>query len=255
MAPITHKLKLRISDDVVMEFNRIPAGTFRMGRRGCRSEEEPVHRVVIGQPFYLGVFPVTQAQYQRFRPDHENFFHGHPTRPVEQVDWNDARTFCRWLIETVEDLPAAHHVNLPTEAQWEYACRGGVEGLEYHSGDGEAALKLVGWFIGNARDRTHRVGGKPANGYGLHDMHGNVLEWCRDEMDWRAYARTPKGPIAKDDSQELEAASEDAPQVMRGGSWGLPAAYSCAAFRLWNGQADRNGNVGFRVGLFPGQFQ
>ncbi|MEM7599879.1 MAG: formylglycine-generating enzyme family protein [Verrucomicrobiota bacterium] len=175
-----------------MAFRWIPKGWFRMGSRERRADEQPVHWVHIEEDFLLGKFPVTQREYAAVaeamgleeKAQRPSYFEGDDL-PVEQVSWNDAIAFAEFLSKEVE-LPEVF--SLPSEAQWEYACRAGTRS-EYWSGDGLAALEEVGWWSGNSGQRTHRVGerGRP-NPVGLHDLHGNVFEWCEDYY-WDAFYR------------------------------------------------------------------
>ena len=238
---------------VTVQFRRIEPGEFRMGARSERPSEEPVHRVRITVPFYLGIFPVTQAQFaiwtESAGTEHKNHFAGHANHPAENLDWDQANTFCEWLnAEHGQQFPG-FAARLPTEAQWEYACRAGTE-TEYYTGDGEAALTRAGWF-GEDWDNgsTHPVGGKDPNAWGLHDMHGNVWEWCQDVWDEYAYQRRVDrigDPIGVMDG------SEDPVRVVRGGSWGYAARGCRSAVRDWGRPGSRGRGTGFRVCLVPG---
>jgi formylglycine-generating enzyme required for sulfatase activity len=261
---------------VLLELVCIPAGRFRMGQRGGRPNEEPVHEVVIAHEFWLGATPVTQAQYRAMasvcldelaaiagnrdaepslfpdadRPDGRENRDDHP---VERVSWGDARCVCRGLTRWLRDagrLPEDWRVDLPTEAQWEYACRAGTDTI-YATGDGEADLARAGWYRGNADGRTHPVKEREANRWGLFDMHGNVLEWCRDAWNEHAYAERPAG--SRDPWERRSPDGDDDPdRVVRGGSW-VNSAWDCrSADRGWRHPWLRNYALGFRVGLFPG---
>ena len=227
--------------------------SFWMGERGQNNDQEPRHRVIIPAPFYLGVFPVTQAQFAAFKPDHKNGLPGKPEHPAERMDWHEAVAFGEWINETPElraQLPAGFRACLPNEAQWEYACRAGTE-TEYSSGDGAAALAEVGWFEGNAGGSTHPVGMLKASAWGLHDLHGNVWEWCADDYDDTAYAQRADGWNAA-----VWSTAEDAPlrvmrRVVRGGSW-VDSARGCrSACRVGRRPRDRLGSRGFRLCLSP----
>jgi formylglycine-generating enzyme required for sulfatase activity len=218
-------LTLDLPGGVPLEFRRISAGAFRMGQRGGGPDEEPIHWVVIAEDFYLGVFPVTQAQYRAMAthclgdlgsiegnlgadPSH---FKG-DNRPVEQVSWGDARCVCQWLSGSGL-LPAGWIADLPSEAQWEYACRAGTE-TKYWSGDREEGLARVGWYGGNADGETHPVGAKGEaglNDWGLSDLHGNVWEWCLDYYDLRRYRKVldADGADASLDPTRIEFAGAD----------------------------------------------
>ena len=249
------ELTLSVTDDdrISMEFRLIAAGRFHMGARGEYFDEEPVHTVEITQPFYLGIYPVTQEQFAVWRPQHENGFPGNAQHPAEDMDWNAANAFCQWLSERCSsEIPIGYSGGLPTEAQWEFACRAGTD-TEYHSGDGGGALADAGWFDGNAQGTTHPVGHRQMNDFGLYDMHGNVDEWCWDDYVADAYKSRVDGirdPIIP--ARDVSERDSNAFRVIRGGSWAFSAGYCRAAYRFGRWPAYRFGNLGFRVCLFPG---
>jgi formylglycine-generating enzyme required for sulfatase activity len=156
------------------------------------------------------------------------------------VSWSDAVEFCRKLSALPEERRAGREYRLPTEAEWEYACRAGST-TKWSFGDDEAQLGDYGWFNGNSGFHTHPVGQKKPNAWGLFDMHGNVWEWCSDGYeDYGSSAVTdPQGP------------SGASARVYRGGSWSLTARYSRSAFRNWNAPSSRSLNLGFRLALSP----
>ena len=260
-------LDIAIDTDIWMGFSRIPAGSFLMGSGGIASAEEPIHRVEITQPFYLGITPVTQRQFgvwtKKTGIEHSNHFDGKPDHPAEDITWDQADAYCRWVSDLLPDcpsvgkLPGDHIADLPTEAQWEYACRGKAgreQLLDYYAGNGEGALAAVGWYRNNAGTSTERVGTvhpepRLANDYGLHDMHGNVWEWCRNVWDPRCYHRRWDGV---QDPEVIAGEDVDKPQrVFRGGAF-LYSAWNCrAASRFCGHPGDRVRALGFRVGLFP----
>jgi len=234
---------VKLAEGVEMKFCWIPPGSFRMGSRDGDSDEQPVHEVEITRGFWLGRTPVTQREYQAFDPEHKNGFCGNPEHPAEKIDWNRAVAFFEWLTKRLDpgewDGWAA---NLPSEAQWEYACRAGAES-EYHAGDGDAALRAAGWYNHNSSGSTHRVRHLEANAFGLHDMHGNVDEWCRDRWGKNSY-RTSL-------TKKADAESDPA-RVLRGGSWNDHPGYCRSAFRFRLHPGGAYHSLGFRVGLFPG---
>ncbi len=244
---------LELPEGVELEFRWIPPGEFLMGSRGEYSDEEPVHLVKITRGFYLGRYPVTQGQFAAWKKSHENYFPGDLRRPVEQVTWDEAEEYCAWLNDRSQVTwpPGLNEfaARLPTEAQWEYACRAGIE-TEFYTGDGESALSAAGWYDGNSNSTTQPVGCKEPNAYGLYDMHGNVWEWCADVYYADAYKARVDGVRDPDDSQKMD--SGGVRRVVRGGSWDYSAGYCRAAYRVRVRPGYRLGDRGFRVCLFPG---
>ena len=240
-----------------MEFRLIQPGRFRMGSRDGDSDEQPVHLVEITHRYYMGIYPVTQEQFTVWTEsegiDHENGFPGNPHHPAENMHWFVARDYCDWLTrEHQSHLPPGHIAGLPSEAQWEYACRAGTE-AEFHTGDGAAAMAKAGWFDENSEGKTHPAGEKLPNGFGLYDMHGNVREWCGDASDENAYRKRVAGtrePIEK--TSDIGDSEEDAYRVIRGGSWFNSAGRCRAAYRFGWRPDYRDWYLGFRVCLFLG---
>ncbi len=231
-------------------WREIPAGEFQMGSAGggLSGWEGPRHKVIFKAPSYIAAVPVTNAQYAAFDPDHQPVRWGPEDElshhPVVNVTWYQAAAFCRWLSTA---LPGARSIRLPSEAEWEHASRAGTE-TRYWSGDEQGDLARVGWYDANSGDRAHRVGEKPANPWGLYDMHGNVLEWCRDTWNAEAYKGrdAQREPVA-DPLVEAGGASN---RVVRGGSWLNPAGVLSAAFRHGREASARLPNLGFRC-VFP----
>lgn len=223
-------------------------GKFQMGcnpedEHGYR-DEKPQHEVILTRGFWLGETPVTQAQWQAVMGENPSHFKG-PQCPVESVDWHQSMDFATKLNNLLPGLHAA----LPTEAQWEYACRAGTQN-SYHDGstctqpEGEdPALNKLGWFDKNSGAETHAVKLKDANAWGLYDMHGNVWEWCRDAWDEKAYAK--RGKITHD--PETKEDDESAFRIVRGGSWHDQSQTCRAAFRGGHRPGDRGINQGLRL--------
>jgi hypothetical protein len=194
-------------------------------------DEKPQHEVTLTQGYWLGETPVTQAQWVAVMGENPSEFQGEHWKelPVEKVNWDDCRAFSARLNEHFPGLQAA----LPTEAQWEYACRSGKQ-TAFHDGsactepDGkDPALERLGWFEKNSESKTHPVKGKAANAWGLYDMHGNVWEWCADAWEDQAYATRLNGVV----DPFVDSASDRALRVLRGGSWGYHARRCRSACR------------------------
>ena len=249
-------LIIDLPEGEVMHFQKISAGSFRMGSRGEYADEEPVHEACIPEDFYLGTFPVNQAQYRVMaraclgslkkiegnRGVDPSEFKG-LLNPVENVSWEDVRVIAQFLSD-LEILPAGYFASLPTEAYWEYACRAGSD-TGYANGDGEACLSEMGWFSGNAGGQTHPVGSKTPNHWGLYDCHGNVYEWCQDLWDESKYRLTVDG-------DHVPLGEDQADRVLRGGSWVYAARFCRSAYRGRGWPGGRGWSIGFRLGLFPG---
>ncbi|HEX3655675.1 MAG TPA: SUMF1/EgtB/PvdO family nonheme iron enzyme, partial [Pirellulales bacterium] len=199
-------IELPLAPGVGMKFRLIPAGTFTMGTPGNASETP--HRVDITKPFYLGATEVTQAQWLAVMGSNPSAFPGELERPVEKVSWND----CQVFLERLNSSAAARKLRfrLPTEAEWEYACRAGTT-TKYYFGDDVALLLQNAWFKDNSNGTPHPVGQLKPNPWGLYDMYGNVYDWC---SDW----------FAKDYYQNSPAADPEGPpsgmhRVLRGGAF------------------------------------
>jgi len=199
--------------------------------------ETPQHRVCITRAFYLGVCEVTQAQYERVMDSNPSGFkESGLDAPVEMVSWEDAAGFCRRLSGLDEETAAEYR--LPTEAEWEYACRGGTTTL-YCFGDDEATLGEFAWYVNNSGDTTHPVGEKRPNVWGLYDMNGNVWEWCQDWFDSGYYKDSPR-----DDPGGPTTGSH---RVRRGGSWYVAPRFCRSAGRGRLAPDYRRNYLGFRV--------
>jgi formylglycine-generating enzyme required for sulfatase activity len=223
----------------------IPAGSFVMGspesEPGRGPDEGPQHEVRIAEPFALGVCAVTFNDYDRFceatdRPEVPDQRWGRGGRPVINVTWDDAQAYCAWLTEQT-----GRAYRLPSEAEWEYACRAGTT-TAFHTGDSlnrRQAKYTDGLWGPFSSGETEPVGSFPANGFRLRDMHGNVMEWCQDA--WHGnYQGAPT------DGSAWEAGGEGA-RVMRGGAWNVPQKYSRSANRQNSAPGSRLKTVGFRV--------
>jgi len=200
----------RLVDRFGISFVLIQAGTFQMGSDHGNNDEKPVHTVRLSRPFYLGIYPVTQRQWEAVTGSNPSRFQG-PEHPVEQVSWDKAQEFIRSL-NTHEGRTL---YRLPTEAEWEYAARAGTTG-DYCFGDDVTELALYAWYEDNARGTTHPVGQLRPNAWELYDMHGNVWEWVQDWYGSQEYARRAARGTAVVDPAGPAAGSD---RVDRGGSW------------------------------------
>jgi formylglycine-generating enzyme required for sulfatase activity len=162
-----------VKEEIDIELVNIPAGSFMMGDDDGYDDEKPAHRVTL-KAFQMSKYPITQKQYQLVMGSNPSIFKSDENCPVEGVSWYDAMEFCEELSKRI-----GQKVKLPTEAQWEYACRAGSTG-KYCFGDDVSQLRNYAWYNGNSGDEPHPVGEKLANSWGLYDMHGNVCEWCED---------------------------------------------------------------------------
>jgi formylglycine-generating enzyme required for sulfatase activity len=251
---------------------RITAGTFTMGAPltevGIQLYDQPQHQVTLTQDFYMGVFEVTQEQYRLVTGLEPSRFNVNPANPVEQVSWNDVRgADTNWpggtqrpdggtflgLLSSKTGLS----FDLPTESQWEYACRAGTttalnSGQNLISGTQDSAADAVAWYGYNCvfgGDRsTMPAGGKPANAWGLYDMHGNVFEWC---LDW--FDMYPAGPVSDPVGPSTNPYSPYTPRILRGGAWNCAAFFVRSAFRMGDNSDERLMFIGFRVVVPPGR--
>ncbi len=236
-AKLPKTLSLDLALNVKMDFVLISPGMFEMGGLDY-DNEKPIHRVDVGHHFYMGIHPVTQVQWKCLAGDNPSSFKN-PERPVENVSWTMAQDYIEVLNRKIE----GYRFRLPSEAEWEYACRAGSN-TKYCFGEGKNLLNEYGWFDENSRLMTQPVGRKRANAWGLYDMHGNVYEWCLDE--WHdSYQNAPADGAPWGNSERAEY------RVLRGGSWAYYAAYCRSAFRYRSEPTTVKNNIGFRLVLEP----
>jgi formylglycine-generating enzyme required for sulfatase activity len=255
---------LDLGGGVTLELAFIPAGEFMMGARTSPAEvvrrsgfpadikgfqrEHPRHRVRISRPFFLGTYEVTQAQYEQIVGSDPSWFNG-TDLPVERVSWEEAVAFCRIASER-----SGRNVRLPSEAEWEYACRAGTT-TSFHFGDAittdqvnyDGRIPYAGSPKEKWREKTMAVGSVPPNPWGLHHMHGNVYEWCADWLDEGYYARSPGvDPLGPESGKY---------RVARGGAWRWCGSFCRSAARGGNLPEVQTSVIGFRVAVSVGAAQ
>jgi formylglycine-generating enzyme required for sulfatase activity len=258
--PTEKKAPAEVTNSIGMKFVTLPPGTFQMGTpftEAHRSSDESLHEITLSKPFSLGIHEVSQAEYQRVMGVNPSNFTAARFKelkdtgrfPVEQVSWDDAVAFCEKLGDLPDEKAAGRTYRLPTEAEWEYACREGKSRTPFHFGEslGSTVANIHGKYPygkappGDSLQRTTSVGSYKPNALGLHDMHGNVWEWCADKYDRDYYlnspARDPTGPRNPER------------RVARGGSWRNDAARCRSGYRGKYLPDTRLDNLGFRVVL------
>lgn len=233
-----------------VKLNWVAAGRFQMGspagEAGRSNDEGPQTEVTISRGFWLGAFAITQEEWKAVAEEvsglkaEPSYFRG-SRLPVEQVSWEDCQ---QWLEElnAVDEagLPRGFEYRLPTEAEWEFACRAGTS-TRFHFGESEAQLADWGWYSGNSGSQVHAVGEKRANPWGFYDMHGNVWEWCQDRY----------GPLPGQSVIDPRGPHGGTNRVFRGGSWGVAGVRCRSAYRVWNKPGYRDYTLGFRIALAP----
>jgi formylglycine-generating enzyme required for sulfatase activity len=215
-----------------MHFVKISTGSFMMGCSAgdheCQADEKPAHRVSITRPFEIGKYQVTQAEYEAVTAVNPSYSKG-PNLPVEGVSWDDAQKFC----EALNRKGDGYHYRLPTEAEWEYTARAGDSSCRY------GLLEEVAWSRDNSGGKTHPVGEKKPNAFGLYDVLGNVWEWVEDWYSITYYRespeRDPNGPVTGEY------------RLARGGSWrGVVRGHARVSSRYMLKPDSRSIVVGFR---------
>ena len=220
-----------VTTDSGIEMVVIPAGSFDMGSTKGMPDEQPVHTVHI-RSFWMDRYEVTQDQFHKYELPDPSHFKGEK-QPLEQVNWTDAALYCndRSRAEGLEPCYdeetwacnfEASGYRLPTEAEWEYACRAGTD-TEYSFGNGSQGLQIHAWFADSEAGKTHPVGQKPPNPWGLFDMHGNVAEWCNDRYAEDYYASSP--------AENPRGPAEGEERVLRGGAWNSSADSCRSTYR------------------------
>ena len=229
-------ISIPVKNGITIDMVKVEAGTFMMGAtsemENPHSWEKPVHQVTLTNGYYMGKYEVTQALWQAVMGSNPSYDKGNDL-PVENVSWKD----CQKFISKLNSM-TGRKFRLPTEAEWEYAARGGKESRGYQY-SGSSNVSDVAWCVGNSGNKTHPVGTKQANELGLYDMSGNVLEWCQDRY----------GSYISSSQTNPTGAESGAYRVFRGGSWFDNAMYSCSSYRFYYSPHNRFSNLGLRLVL------
>ncbi len=224
----------------------VPAGVFEMGSEDGSRDERPVHRVIL-DAFAIGNTEITQTQYKAVMGKNPAHNDDDESFPVEDLSWNDAVKFCNKLSELMGLVPCyderkdtchldRNGFRLPTEAEWEYACRAGSTTL-YHSGDNETELDAAAWYRENSDGKSHQPGQKEANAWGIFDMHGNVAEWCTDAFG-RYDEEASDNPLGEDN---------DDYRICRGGSFSSKSEDCRTTNRHYYPPRTKDKSIGFRI--------
>jgi len=234
-----------ITNSIGMKFNKIPAGTFLMGSpesEADRGDDETQHKVTITKPFYMQTTEVTQGQWKAVMGTEpwkgKDYIKEGANYAASYVNWDDAVAYCKKLSEK-----DGKTYRLPTEAEWEYACRAGTK-TAWSFGNDEKALGDYAWYDKNAGEivseqYAHQVGLKKPNAFGLYDMHGNAFEWCHDYYEEDYYKQSP--------AQNPTGPTSGSFRVLRGGSWVNRTRIARSAGRVGGVADSRDLNVGFRL--------
>jgi formylglycine-generating enzyme required for sulfatase activity len=221
-------------NDFGIEMVYVKGGTFQMGSNDGESDEKPKHSVTLSD-FYIGKYEVTQKQWREIMGNNPSNFKNCDNCPVENVSWNDVQEFIKKL-----NQKTGENYRLPTEAEWEYAARGGAQSRGYKYA-GSNNIGEVAWYGDNRSGKTHSVGGKKPNELGIYDMSGNVWEWCND---WY-------GNYSAGSQRNPQGSSSGASLVLRGGSWNLSAGGCRVSFRYFSFPDYRDFSFGFRLAVSP----
>ena len=236
MASGSNAISIPVKDGISIDMVKVEAGTFMMGAtsemKDPYSDEKPVHQVTLTNDYYMGKYEVTQALWEAVMGSNPSYFKG-DNLPVEKVSWND----CQEFISKLNSL-TGRKFRLPTEAEWEYAARGGKKSRGYQY-SGSRKISDVAWYEGNSRSKTHPVGRKQANELGIYDMSGNVWEWC---SDWY-------GSYSSSSQTNPMGSDSGAKRVRRGGSWCYIARICRSSYRYGDAPDCRGLYLGLRLAL------
>jgi uncharacterized protein (TIGR02996 family) len=234
--PCVPQERVLLGEGLEMKFSFIPPGEFLMGSNDSdpAAPGSPVHKVKLTSGFYLGIQQVTQAQWKAVMGTNPSYSEG-VEHPVTNVSWDGCQEFCQQMTKRLKRKGVCR---LPTEAEWEYACRAGTT-TQFYTGDADTVLKMAAWFSDNSTRKHHPVGELAANAWGIYDMHGNVWEWCGDWFEHYSAEEQidPTGPV------------EGVARVNRGGSAYSDAINCRSQSRQWYTPAYQERFLGFRVCL------
>jgi formylglycine-generating enzyme required for sulfatase activity/predicted Ser/Thr protein kinase len=240
------------TNSIGMEFRLIQPGTFLMGTPKSEERvlftEEYQHEVTLTHPYYVGVYEVTQEQYEKVMGRNPSTFKN-ARHPVDSVSWEEAQEFIRRLNALPSEQVVGREYRLPSEAEWEYACRAGTSTI-FSFGYSSSQMKNYGWYQDNSADRSHSVGEKEPNAWGLYDMHGNVWEWCGD--GYSPYPRYPTAVVVDRVGPVPSAGTlvdKGTESILRGGSWSCGYDLCRSAFRNRVYPTLVDNDIGFRVAL------
>ena len=225
VSPAFGQQPAEITNSIGMKLVLIHSGSFTMGSPVTELDREPFeteHEVKISKSYYLGAYEVTQDEYKKVIGSNPSEFKG-AKNPVESLSWRDVLAFCKKLSDMPKEKVAEREYRLPTEAEWEYACRA-TGSTAYCFGDNEDLLEEYGWFNENSEEKTHPVGEKKPNRWGLYDMHGNVSEWCQDKYK----------PYSKVALTDPRGSKYGLSWVIRGGNWDVNVGDCRSAYRLYS---------------------
>ena len=232
----SNTISIPVKNGISIEMVKVEAGTFMMGATSEMKDsygwEKPVHQVTLTNDYYMGKYEVTQALWEAVMGSNPSCFKG-DNLPVEKMSWND----CQEFISKLNSM-TGRKFRLPTEAEWEYAARGGKKSRSYQY-SGSSNISDVAWYDGNSVNKTHPVGTKQANELGIYDMSGNVYEWCHD---WY-------GSFSSSSQTNPTGADSGSSRVFRGGSWYGNARYCRLSFRDCTPPDCRGYNLGLRLAL------